>query len=235
MRLRSRSGCFSAAMVTACMLMAPAAYAQNGPGACVAAAQFERMPPRGFKWTRSPDVTVLGHQDDPRVEMVRNPVSFWNDNLKRIGSRFRLGRVRVGPIPDDVEAFTFVVGAGVLNRTFRVPETLPSGLRLRCGTIVVVLTGRDMISFGRPIYRQGLALVGIKANDRYPFILDNVARNVIAHEIGHAIGIRHNADAASLMCGRPASCRPTAFESSRHYFFPLTTVEDDWLVRAYPQ
>lgn len=199
---------------------------------CVPRDQFLRMSP-GFTWTRFPDVTVLGHEDDPRVQMVRDSVAYWNAGLKRLAIGFRLGRVRVGPLPDGVEDFTVAVGEGVLDRSFRAPRDLPSGLNLRCGTIVVVLTERDLISFGRPIYRRGFALVGIKANDAYPFTRKNVARNVIAHEIGHAIGVRHNADPASLMCGRPASCRPTLFESSRRHFFPLTAVVDSELRAAY--
>lgn len=46
-----------------------------------------------------------------------------------------------------------------------------------------------------------------------PLTLANVARNVIAHELGHAIGLGHNNDAAKLMCGRPAPCRPDVFRS----------------------
>jgi len=38
--------------------------------------------------------------------------------------------------------------------------------------------------------------------------LPNVARNVIARELGHAIGLGHNSDPTMLMCGRPAPCRP---------------------------
>jgi hypothetical protein len=33
-------------------------------------------------------------------------------------------------------------------------------------------------------WNANLKRIGIKANDSYPFTLENVARNVIAHEIG---------------------------------------------------
>src|SRR5262245_567470 len=77
-------------------------------------------------------------------------------------------------------------------------------------------------------------LVGIKSDHRYPLTLPNVPRNVIAHELGHAIGLSHNADPTMLMCGRPAPCRPDAFQSYTKRFFPLTDEEKARLVQMYP-
>ena len=80
----------------------------------------------------------------------------------------------------------------------------------------------------------GKALVAIK-NDRFwPLTLPNVARNVIAYGIGHAIGLGHNSDATTLMCGRPAPCRPDAFQSSTERYFPLTEAEKTLLLSLYP-
>jgi len=57
---------------------------------------------------------------------------------------------------------------------------------------------------------------------------------VIAHEIGQAIGLRHNSDARALMCGRPASCRPDAFASQTEHYFLLTAEEKSLLLVLYP-
>jgi hypothetical protein len=68
----------------------------------------------------------------------------------------------------------------------------------------------------------------------YPLTLPNVTRNLVAHELGHALGLGHNTDPAMLMCGRPASCRPDAFQSQVPRFFPLTDGELATLLSLYP-
>jgi hypothetical protein len=76
--------------------------------------------------------------------------------------------------------------------------------------------------------------VGIRGTSFPPMNLPNVPLNVIAHELGHAIGLGHNSDPTTLMCGRPAPCRPNLFRSDRPRMFPLTDDEKRQLLTMYP-
>ena len=99
---------------------------------------------------------------------------------------------------------------------------------------------------GSPIHWQGVpaitiiareddrVLVAIKNGSQPPLTLPNVLHNVVAHEIGHALGLQHNGDPTTLMCGRPASCRPAAFTSEEQRMFPLTGDDIARLRELYP-
>jgi hypothetical protein len=102
------------------------------------------------------------------------------------------------------------------------------------GKIQVVLSDREFISNARRFADGQGAVVMIRNTNGPPMSLPNVARNVIAHELGHAIGLGHNSNPALLMCGRPAPCRPALFASSTAIYFPLSGEEKAKLLGMYP-
>lgn len=158
----------------------------------------------GNAWTKVPSVIVVGPAGDARVPLVHAAVAHWNSQLAAIGSAFRLGPVTQRP------------GDGTAEP----------------GKIVVVLSDGVFVSHASPV-GQG-AVVMMRTDRVPPLSMPNVARNVIAHELGHAIGLGHNSDPAMLMCGRPAPCRPGVFASSTPHYFPLSSADRANLLAMYP-
>jgi hypothetical protein len=167
-------------------------------------------------------VTILGESGDPRVAPVREAIAHWNFEFARLGLRTRLdsGTVVDRPLPE--EALRAASRAKMTPWSPIVDARLRAALSDVPGDLVIALSRTDLISFSVPLESGRRGVVGIRRADILPLSLPNTVRNVVAHEMGHVLGLEHNGDSTTLMCGRPASCRPAAFASDTARFFPLT-------------
>lgn len=184
-----------------------------------------------YGWKKIPSISIFASSaDDTRVQLVKDAVEFWNWQISNSGSPFRLGSIKQTSemVPDD-----YLIQ---LSNTVTEGTPCPSEPALVSGNsedILVILSNANFVSFSY-FNNNGKCIVAIRNCSVYPFNTTNVARNLIAHELGHAIGLRHNNDPMKLMCGRPAKCRPPDFKCDCEKYFPVTDEEREFILNLYP-
>jgi len=152
-----------------------------------------------------------------------------------MGTRFRLGPVyetnRIVPVDYLTKCMESVGSGSERPPTPEVVEKMEGG-------IIISLSNADIISFSsRP--GSDPCLIGIRRCDKHPLNLPNVSLNIIAHELGHVIGLGHNNDPTTLMCGRPsdgspATCNPESYKCDEEKIFRITKKEKSFLREHYP-
>lgn len=180
-------------------------------------------------------IVIAPDIEDERVVQTRDAVAFWNRTLSELGLgvRFHEPVWVVAPAGRRaIETFARFVS----QRGGRIPKgasgpQAPTELTELGGDVVVLLSVQPLLPFAWPLVGSPDYFVAIRAVRPKRPDDDTVLRNVIAHELGHTLGLVHNRGGASLMCG---PCSSLAASSSPDGWLPLTARDRDRLRRLHP-
>ena len=162
--------------------------------------------------------------DDDRLEPAYDAIAFWNETFAALGLDLRLGTPDVvAGVPRAVETYARLIAlrAGRLPVPEDLEPSVPMELKQLDAEIVLVLSRQNIMSYAWRLPRidSGRHLVVIRQVRGLDRGDPMVSRHVIAHELGHTLGLLHNEDPHTLMCG---PCQPLTAESDERGFLPLT-------------
>jgi Matrixin len=181
-------------------------------------------------WKKIPTIVVVAAENDVRLPAIDQAVAFWNETLSRLGSRLRLGGIGHLPevVPDKdihphLSNLSVQVPWPLLSDKFNLARTVH-----KAGGDIVVILSNGASSFASDKIVYGKVVIVIESLAHHPFTGQMDAKNVIAREFGHALGLGHNAGRNSLMCA------PCYFGDGREGFLELTHEDELALLKMYP-
>ena len=180
-------------------------------------------------------IVLARDADDTRVPIVREAVGFWNRTLADLDLAVRVAVDAVLVDPPSARALEYFARQ-VSQRGGRFPRGVagpqpPMELTDLAADIVVLLSRQPLMPFAWPLIGSPGYLVAIRAVESRPPRDDKVLKNVVAHELGHTLGLTHNRATATLMCG---PCSSAAAEDNPQEWLPLTANDRARLRELHP-
>lgn len=180
---------------------------------------------------------IVPTADDQRIEAARDAVGFWNARLAELGVGTRLDGPRIVVAPPelrDIENYA----RRVAQRAVRLPAgnaepDAPAEVTKLDADVILLLSAQDILSYAWPLPRieppRYLVVIrSVRGPDRGDAM---VTRHVVAHELGHTLGLLHNDEPDTLMCG---PCQPLLSTPDETGYLPLTDSERARLRTLHP-
>mgnify|MGYP001197973992 FL=1 len=179
-------------------------------------------------------VVILSHDtNDVRLPMTLEAITFWNNTSAELGLNLKV--IEQVIIRSSVERQLENYARSISQRAGRLrpgPSEPDAPVEITDfeSDVVLLLSRQDLMSFAWPLPRRPGHFIAIE-EDRYTMAQNpNIARNIIAHEIGHTLGLPHNNDPTSLMCG---PCRTNELSIDHPQYMHLTETDIQILRKRY--
>ena len=178
-------------------------------------------------------VIIAYDTNDVRLPMALDAIAFWNDVMAELDLNVRLVEELhvASPVTRALENYARSISqrAGRLRGGPGEPDA-PAEITDFGVQAVLLLSRQDLMSFAWPLPRYPGHFVAIEEDRTAMAFNPNIARNIIAHEIGHTLGLRHNRDPTTLMCG---PCRTHELSADRPEYMRLTERDRQRLIERY--
>ena len=186
-------------------------------------------------------IVVVGDPGDPRTALVEEAIDFWNGLFDELGLKPVLveavaPRIEIAPGSADwrrLETYARVLAQTAGRRRDQMargsgPDP-PAVMDALGGPIVLLLSHQKVMPFAWPLPRvAGLGrryFIVVPQGETRAKLL-----NIVAHELGHALGLSHQRGTAGLMC---MPCMPEALSMRKGELRPVTHYDRDRLRQIY--